>query len=147
MAGPGRHSTSNAIKNSVLFLLLILIAHVIAKHHTPTPTPPTPAPGSAPAPKPKAEVDDIDGDDYPKKKTDADLLEYVFGPPTLPALPQVPPTAPVQAQQGPAVHNGDAKGNMMIGNYPNENTMCGGEVLGGGLQCFDHSASAYQTLV
>lgn len=103
--------SSIALKNSILFLLLILIFHFAIKNYLKTET----ASSNVPASKADAPQDDA------KKAGDAnDLFSYVYGTSDKSSDKSSDKT-------GPAVQTGPTA----------ESDLNGGRVLGGGLEAFD----------
>ena len=163
-------STATAVKNSVLFALLILIVHVIAKNnasaaaaaahagtaaaHAGTATAHArPERSQRAAPVPAAEPEEDEDEEDPFERPDAanaadsaDLLEYVFGKKADAKADGHESTTSFGSKDA---FNGSSKASneqVVVGKYDNESVMCGGPLFGGGLECFDGAGSSYQLL-
>jgi hypothetical protein len=161
-------STANAVKNSVLFALLILIVHVIAKNnasasasaaaaaaHAGTATArarPERTQRAAPVPAAEPEEDEEDPFERPDAANaadSADLLEYVFGKKEAKADAKADGHESTTSFGSKDAFNGSSKASneqVVVGKYDNESVMCGGPLFGGGLECFDGAGSSYQLL-
>jgi hypothetical protein len=136
-------AVSNSIKNGILFVLVVFIVNFAVRSCTELgdtkqrPEAANKKPAAVPAVAAAAAAAPVAATP-PQPKDDPELFEYVFGSqgrPTkaaaaAPPLAAPPPPPPSAEQKAGALSDGNHhNGCMVVGQYPDENVMCGGKLF------------------